>query len=229
MTSSYTLARVENITPLTNSVLQITLVPETFIPYLPGQYLKLIFNSEAFYYSIANAPLGAHKYELHIRHTPENPYNEPLLAHIKHTGQVRIHMPFGQCHIEALDPKAPIICIAGGTGFAPIKAMIEQWLADGDTRPCALYWGARSKSDLYLDELVIQWEKHVTHFKYIACLSGDQDTISPKVLSHHASNIHKHQFVIAGPFDMAYTLRDKLVKHGASSKLLFSDAYDFKP
>lgn len=222
-------AQVKTITPLTDSVLQVVLTPEHFLPYQAGQYLQILFNHEAFSYSIANAPLGAHQYELHIRHSLDNPYNQLLFKHIKETGFVQIKLPCGSCHMQSLNKDKPIIFIAGGTGFAPIKAMIEQLLADADPRPFELFWSARSKSDLYLDEQVTTWNAHVAHFSYFSLFADERnETLASAVLTKHPKDLKEWQIVISGPFDMVYSTRDVLISHGVSPDQLFSDAFSFE-
>lgn len=222
-------AQVLRITPLTNSILQLILAPDTYIDYQAGQYLQIVSDHEAFSYSIANAPLGSHQYELHIRHTADNPYNQPLLAEIKQKGSVMIKLPFGACDISRLDPDKPIIFIAGGTGFAPIKAMIEHLLAEGSTRAFELFWGARTQSDLYMDDKVSYWEAHVPHFKYLPQLSDASNaTLASMVIAQHPQDLHHWQFVISGPFDMVYSVRDELLEKGVLATHLFSDAFSFE-
>jgi CDP-4-dehydro-6-deoxyglucose reductase len=222
-------AKVERITPLTDSILQLILAPREYVDYQAGQYLQIISAEEEFSYSIANAPLGSHKYELHIRHTRDNPYNQPLLAEIKHKGSVTIRLPLGECNLSRLHPNKPILFIAGGTGFAPIKAMIEQLLADGKPRAFKLFWGARSQSDLYMDDIVTQWQSHVPHFQYFSQLSETStETLASMVLARHEQDINNWQIVISGPFDMVYSTRDQLVAKGASPTNLFSDAFSFE-
>lgn len=219
-------ARVENITPLTNSILQLTLKPDVYVDYQAGQYLQIIHENEAFSYSIANAPLGSRQYELHIRHTRDNPYNQPLFADIKRKGVVTLCLPMGECNVSRLLSDKPIMFVAGGTGFAPIKAMIEQLLATGDTRPFELFWGARLQSDLYMDEKVRQWQAHVSHFKYFSLLSeNNQITLTDVILEHHTRDINDWQIVIGGPFDMVYSIRDVLVAKGVLPENIFSDAF----
>jgi CDP-4-dehydro-6-deoxyglucose reductase len=222
-------AQIESITPLTDSILQLILVPDEYIDYQAGQYMQIIFENEPFSYSIANAPLGSHKYELHIRHSRDNPINERLLAEMKQKGAVSIRAPFGQCNLSHLHPDRPIVFIAGGTGFAPIKAMIEQLLAQGEPRTFELFWGARSQSDLYMDEKVSQWQSHVGHFQYFSQLSNTSKvTLATKVLNRHKDDLGDWQIVISGPFDMVYDVRDRLLAHGALRENLFSDAFSFE-
>lgn len=224
--SSQIEARVVSITPLTNSILQLILKPDVYIDYQAGQYLQIIYEKEAFSYSIANAPLGSHQYELHIRHTRDNPYNQPLFAEIKRKGEVMLRLAMGECNVSRLHPVKPILFIAGGTGFAPIKAMIEQLLANGESRRFELFWGARSQSDLYMDDKVQYWQSHVTHFNYFSLLTeNSQMTLADKVLERHALDINDWQIVISGPFDMAFSIRDALVAQGVLVENIFSDAF----
>lgn len=222
-------AQVEQITPLTDSIMQLILTPEEYVDYHAGQYLQIRFGTEAFSYSIANAPLGSHKYELHIRHCRENPYNQRLFAHIKEHGKVAISLPFGECSLERLDAQRPILFIAGGTGFAPVKAMIEQLLSNADKRPFELFWSARMQNDLYLDEKVNHWRTHVSHFQYFSSLSGDNsEPLISLILARHPQDLPDWQIVISGPFEMVYSLRDALVQRGISADQLFSDAFSFE-
>ena len=228
MTIKQTIARVESITPLTDSILQLILTPQNYIDYQAGQYLQIITeNEEVNYYSIANAPLGSHKYELHIRHRCDNPSNQMLLADIKRKGNVQLRLPLGTCDLSHLHADKPILFIAGGTGFAPIKAMIEQLLAEGEPRRFELFWGARSQSDLYMDEKVSHWQTHVRHFQYFSQLSEtSKKTLVSNVLSRHQHDLNDWQIVISGPFDMVYDTRDRLLSHGALIENLFSDAFE---
>ncbi|WED42984.1 NAD(P)H-flavin reductase [Legionella cardiaca] len=223
------IAQVESITPLTDSILQIILKPAKYVDYQPGQYLQILAPEGGLSYSIANAPLGSHQYELHVRHSPDNLANQRLLAEIKQQGAVKIRIPQGHCHLDKLQANKPILFIAGGTGFAPIKAMIEQLLATSDSRAFELFWGARSLSDLYMDEKVMQWQAHVKHFRYYSLLSNtSKETLASIILDHHPKDLPQWQIVIAGPFDMVFAIRDSLVAHGVPREQLFSDAFAFE-
>lgn len=225
-----TSAQVVRVTPLTDKIIALQLLPENYIDYQAGQYLQIFSEGQWLSYSIANAPLGAHNYELHIRHDPQNTSNQALFREIKQQGNVRIRLPFGDCHLDKLDADRPILFIAGGTGFAPVHAMIEQLLATGDRRPFVLYWGARSQSDLYLEEKALQWQAHVSHFRYVPLVSATDsgETLATLVLKQHKKDLFDYQVVIGGPFDMVYATRDALVAAGVLNSRLYSDAFAFE-
>ncbi|MGC1183306.1 NAD(P)H-flavin reductase [Legionella sp.] len=221
-------AHIEQITPLTDSITQLILIPEEYVDYQAGQYLQILLGEEALSYSIANAPLGSRKYELHIRHNPENFCMQRLFAHIKKEESVTINLPFGDCSLEHLEVHRPILFIAAGTGFAPVKAMIEQLLFNADRRSFELFWGARMQNDLYMDEKVTQWQAHVSGFHYFSSLSAEnsQPLIS-FVVARHLADLNDWQIVISGPYDMVYSTRDALIEYGVEPEHLFSDAFSF--
>lgn len=230
MTAVYTTrARVTQITPLTDSIVQIILSPENDIEYIAGQYMELIVANEACAYSIANAPLGTKTYELHIRHSADNGFYQQLMAQIKATGGVDIRLPLGTCHLDKLSGTRPLLFIAAGTGYAPINAMIELLLAQGDLRPFNLYWAARTQQDLYLHEKVMRWQAHVRHFVYQPVLSSVQKrALGTQVIGDLGEEILARDIIISGPFDMVYATRDALVGFGVNPAQLFSDAFAFE-
>ena len=124
MSPKRTHAQIINRQPLNERITCITLRPDEFIAYESGQYLDIILEGERLSYSIATAPLGT-TYDLHIR-------NHPALTK---TNDVIIELPFGNCTLKALEPTKPLIFIAGGTGFAPVHAMIQQLHAQHDGKP----------------------------------------------------------------------------------------------
>ena len=222
-------AQIERIYPLTDSIMELVLTPECYIPYQAGQYLQIRSGQEFLSYSIANAPLGSHRYELHIRHDPHNLANQALFAEIREQGVVHIRLPFGDCHLDKLEDNIPILFISAGTGFAPVNAMIEQLLATGDERTFELYWAARSQSDLYLDDRIRQWASHVSHFGYFSLLSNSEskETLATRVLHQHKRDLQEYQIVLAGPFDMVFAVRDTLVQAGLAESRMYSDAFHF--
>ena len=229
MTIQETTARIEQITPLTDSILHLVLSPEHYIDYQAGQYLQVILEDTALYYSIANAPLGSQKYELHIRHSRDNPADQRLLEEIKQKGYLTLRLPFGECSLAHINPAKSTLFIAAGTGFAPVHAMIEQLLVTPTEHPFELIWGARTESDLYLDEKVKKWQNHVHRFRYTSLLTQhSQQTLASIVLSQHEHHLHQWQMILSGPFDLVYNTRDKLVENGVALEDLYSDAFQFE-
>ncbi len=229
MTVMKTRAQVAKIAPLTDSIMRLQLIPEHYIDYRAGQYLQINGLEQDLSYSIANAPLGSHYYELHVRHAADNASTKSLFAHIKKAGWVDISIAYGNCCLDVLAADKPILFLAGGTGFAPIQAMIEQLLANSDQRSFELFWAARSQSDLYFSEKVTHWQHHVRHFNYFSLLYQEsRDTLARYVLEKHQHDLNDWQVVLSGPFDMVYRTRDLLVAQGFARHHLFSDAFDFE-
>lgn len=222
-------ATVESITSFTDSMVQVILKPDEYITYEAGQYLQIMVGKEALSYSIANAPTGAHHYELHIKLSSDNANSRVLMSSLKQAGRVVIRLPFGDCKMSHLHPNKPILFIAGGAGFAPIKAMIEQLLANKDPRHFELYWGVRTQSDLYRDEQVRDWQKHIKQFDYYSHFSEtSSESLASLVLNRHVTDLTTWQIVVGGPFEMVYSLRDALVVKDVLPEHIFSDAFGFE-
>lgn len=226
-----TKAYVREVRPLTDSILCVRIEPETFIPYEAGQYLQLETPEGLLAYSIANAPLGSSYYELHIRHAGTQPFTREPCKTLSSHREVYLHLPFGTCHYRRLAAYKRIIYIAGGTGFAPVKAMLEYAFATGEPRHCALYWSAKKKNDLYW-EPIQHWAEHTEHFQYTPILLATP-SIEP-VLTAVMRDVPEKDLghvavVLAGPFDMVYKMRDGLLEAGFLAEHVFSDAFEFEP
>jgi CDP-4-dehydro-6-deoxyglucose reductase len=224
-----TRAKVLQVNPLTNTIIQVLLQPETYVAYQPGQYLNLIAGQNSAYFSIANAPLGATVYELHIRHEKNHASSQALLNYLKNHGELEIELPFGNSHIGALDVARPIIFIAGGTGFAPIKAVMEQLLYADDSRSFECYWSAKLHSDLYWQTKLLAWAEQVKTFKHLELYEGKNSTkLMDALIARHQNHLLDYQFLISGPFEMVYMYRDKLLALGVLGQHIFSDAFEFE-
>lgn len=234
-------ATITRIIPLTNSVLQVFLQLSAPLKYEAGQYLEVITQSgHRVPFSIANAPLGTDQLELHIRHTPENKVNSEIITEIQTRGALSIIGPFGQCTHLSLKPNCPIIFMARGSGFAPIKAIIEHFLTSGTATPMHLYWGARSIGDQYLD-LPKSWAEHVEYFQYtpIFCpdtigtpppekWTGRSGDLIDTIVQDHCPNLAKYQVLAAGPFDMIFKARHIFTQQGLKLENMYSDAFAFE-
>ena len=140
--------------------------------YHAGQYVEFILRDGARRsYSMANAPHTlAAGLELHIRHMPGGKFTDHVFKIMKEKEILRIEGPFGSFYLREESPK-PIILLASGTGFAPIKAVLEHMLFKGITRPATLYWGGRRPADLYLDDWVQAQLAAMPNLHYVPVVS----------------------------------------------------------
>jgi CDP-4-dehydro-6-deoxyglucose reductase len=157
------------------AILKLQLPAAERFQFLAGQYLEfLLKDGQRRAYSIANAPDQEGPLELHIRHLPGGLFTDFVFGvttpALKEKDILRFEGPLGSFFLRE-DSKKPIIFVAAGTGFAPIKSIIEQMQAKKIQRPICLYWGGRRPSDLYLDQLCKTWEQEISEFQYIPVIS----------------------------------------------------------
>lgn len=160
------------------AILKLQLPAAERFQFLAGQYLEfLLKDGQRRAYSIANAPEQEGPLELHIRHLPGGLFTDFVFGvkdpALKEKDILRFEGPLGSFFLRE-DSKKPIIFVAAGTGFAPIKSIIEQMQLKKIARPVYLYWGGRRPGDLYLPELCASWEKEIANFKYIPVISDAQ-------------------------------------------------------
>ena len=172
-------ARVASLTrPAPDVALMRLQLPATVaFKYRAGQYLEFILRDGARRsYSMANAPeqLGAPPVvELHLRHMPGGKFTDHVFAAMKERDILRVEGPFGSFFLRE-DSDVPIVLLASGTGFAPIKAIIEHMQAAGIERPAILYWGCRTKADLYLHDWALNAAATMPKLRYVPVLSEPQ-------------------------------------------------------
>ena len=156
------------------AVLKLQLPANQNLQYRAGQYVEFILRDGARRsYSMANAPhlLGTPPaIELHIRHMPGGKFTDHVFGTLKEKDILRMEGPFGSFFLREASDK-PLVLLASGTGFAPIKALIEHMEFKGITRPAVLYWGCRSKADLYLHEWAEAAAARLPHLRYVPVLS----------------------------------------------------------
>ena len=143
------------------------------LQFVAGQYVDFILkDGRRRSYSIANPPelKGTSTVELHIRHLPGGAFTDTVFSTMKERDLLRMEAPLGTFYLREESTK-PVIFLASGTGFAPIKSIIEFMLAQQSTRPITLYWGCRSKQDLYLMDLPQQWAAGPAGLRFVPVLS----------------------------------------------------------
>ena len=183
------------------AILKLQLPAAERFQFLAGQYLEfLLKDGQRRAYSIANAPEQEGPLELHIRHLPGGLFTDFVFGAVtpalKEKDILRFEGPLGSFFLRE-DSKKPIIFVAAGTGFAPIKSIVEQMQAKKIHRPIHLYWGGRRPSDLYLNDLCKSWEKDIADFKYVPVIS---DALSEDDWQGRTGFVH--QAVMADHADM---------------------------
>jgi CDP-4-dehydro-6-deoxyglucose reductase len=183
------------------AILKLQLPATERFQFLAGQYLEfLLKDGHRRAYSIANAPGQEGPMELHIRHLPGGLFTDFVFGAkepaLKEKDILRFEGPLGSFFLRE-DSKKPIIFVAAGTGFAPIKSIVEQMQLKKIQLPIHLYWGGRRPNDLYLDTLCQSWAKEIPEFKYIPVIS---DALPADQWSGRTGFVH--QAVIADHADM---------------------------
>jgi CDP-4-dehydro-6-deoxyglucose reductase len=139
--------------------------------FLAGQYIDVLLKeAKRRSYSIANAPKpeGVTFLEVHVRHTPGGLFTDHVFSKAKVRDLLRFEGPLGTFYLRE-DSDKPIVMVASGTGFAPIKAMCEAAFERDLKRPITLYWGCRARRDLYMLDVPASWQRE--NFKFIPVLS----------------------------------------------------------
>ena len=157
-------------------VIHLQLPATDVMQFHAGQYIEfLLRDGSRRSYSMGNAPhtleAGAPKVELHIRHMPGGKFTDPVFTTMKEKDILRVEGPYGSFFLRE-DSDKPMVLLASGTGFAPIKALIEHMQHKGITRPATLYWGGRRPSDLYMKEWVAGQLAQMPNLRYVPVVSN---------------------------------------------------------
>lgn len=142
------------------------------LKYRAGQYIEFMLrDGKRRSYSLASPPDQDQPLSLHIRHMPGGLFTEQVFGTMKERDILRFEGPMGTFFVRE-DSDKPMVLLASGTGFAPIKAIVEHLRAQDSQRPMTLYWGGRRPQDLYMDALCRQWEAILPNFKYVPVISA---------------------------------------------------------
>lgn len=215
-------------------VMQLQLPANDTFTYKPGQYIEFILRDGARRsYSMANAPQADVGVELHIRHMPGGKFTDLVFGSMKEKEILRIEGPFGSFFLRE-DSAKPIILLASGTGFAPIKALIEQMQQQGITRPATLYWGGRRPADLYLDAWVQDKLQSMPNLRYVPVVSdaqladawtGRTGFVHQAVLQDHADLSGYQVYACGAPVVVDSARRDFCASADLPEDEFFADAF----
>lgn len=230
--------RVQKMTKLADDVmvLQLKLPANERLQFLAGQYIDiLIKDHKPRSFSLANAPHNDEFLELHIRNIVGGEFTRHVFEVMKERDILRFKGPLGTFFLREESDK-PIIFVASGTGFAPIKAIIEHALYIGIKRPMHFYWGARKLTDLYMLEMVKQWERAGIKFTPVLSEPATEDAWSGRTgFVHQAvlddySDLSGHEVYACGaPIVVEAAHRDFTTQGGLPNEGFFSDAFTFAP
>jgi CDP-4-dehydro-6-deoxyglucose reductase len=152
-------------------VLHLKLPANEKLIFLAGQFIEfLLKGGSRRSFSIANAPHDAELIQLHARHVAGGQFTDHVFGKMKERDILRFEGPLGTFFLREESAK-PVVLVASGTGFAPIKAVIEHMFEKGIARPMALYWGGRRPKDLYMNALPEKWVAEHPGFKYVPVIS----------------------------------------------------------
>ena len=156
------------------AILSLKLPANERLQFLAGQYVDVLLREGARRsFSLASAPHDDGFLQLHVRHMPGGLFTDPLFRDLPVKQILRIEGPHGAFYLRETSDK-PMIFVAGGTGFAPVKSVIEHAFHLGTEREMVLYWGVRSLCDLYLPGLPGEWQRAHPNFTFIPVLSNPQ-------------------------------------------------------
>lgn len=145
--------------------------------WLPGQYVDVLAHEGGFRsFSLAGAQLVDGCIELHIRHVPGGAFSDRTLNRLEPGDRVSGRGPFGEFCWRDLPHATHVLFMCTGTGYAPVRAIVQGLLSTSLERPVSLYWGGRSAADLYFIDEAREWARTHRHFRFVPVLSGDAES-----------------------------------------------------
>ena len=207
------------------------------IRFYAGQYINVVLDDGAQRsFSFATAPHENSVIELQIRRIPGGRFTTHVFEEMKVGDKVRFEGPLGSFFLRE-DSSKPIIFVAGATGFAPVKSMLEHAFHVGMKRKMVLYWGVRTLADLYLPDLPQQWAREHPNFTFVPVLSepGPEDRWTGRTgLVHEAiladfPDLAGHQIYACGSAKMVEAAHPAFRAKGMQQDDCFSDAFRLAP
>ncbi len=205
--------------------------------YRAGQFVEFILrDGSRRSYSMATAPQATNEkpqIELHLRHLPGGKFTDHVFGAMKEKEILRVEGPFGSFFLRE-DSEKDMVLLASGTGFAPIKAIIEHMILKNSQRKAVLYWGCRSRVDLYMHEWAEEATKRLAHLRYIPVLSEPKPEdawtgrtgLVHQAVMHDLPNLMEHQVYACGaPIMVESAQRDFIVRCGLPDDEFYADSF----
>ena len=230
-------ARVDSIDELTSDVrrLRLKLPRGQRLQFLAGQYMDILLpGGKRRAFSIASSPSQHEFIELHVKFVEGGGFTGHVFTDMKVGEILRMEGPLGTFFVRLGSPR-PILMMGGGTGFAPLKAMVEDLIHAGDDRPITLYWGVRGEKDLYAKGLIEEFEHEHNDFRFVPVLSepetgweGRTGWVHEALLEDYP-NLSAFEVYMSGPPAMVHAARHAFLDAGAQEDHLHYDSFDFGP
>jgi CDP-4-dehydro-6-deoxyglucose reductase, E3 len=203
-----------------------------------GQYIEILLrDGSRRSYSMANAPHTLAQtppmVELHIRHMPGGKFTDQVFSTLKEKDILRAEGPYGSFYLREASDK-PMILLASGTGFAPIKALLEHMQHKGISRPATLYWGGRRPSDLYMTGWIEGLLHDMPQLKYVPVISnaevqdgwtGRTGFVHQAVLQDHPDLSGFEVYACGAPIVIESAQRDYVARGGLPPEAFFADSF----
>ena len=226
--------RIERVAP-DAAIVTLRMPPFDNMLFAAGQYIDLLLEGgERRSYSVANAPeVGLIDLELHVRHTPGGLFTDRVFSSLEADERLQFEGPLGTFYLREESDK-PIVFLASGTGFGPIQSIVDYALKRRIARPMTIYWGCRTKSDLYRFEKAEGWAKSHTNVRFVPVLSEPkaEDAWKGRTGFVHRAvmedfpDLSGHQVYACGAPVMVEAARaDFSVKCGLPPDEFFADAF----
>lgn len=215
------------------NVLQLRLPAGQRAKFKAGQYLQVALpDGSRRSYSMANAPHESDTLQLHIRHVPGGQFTQ-IVPQLKTGDTLQVELPFGNFELRE-ESVAPMLCVVGGTGFAPVKSLLDDMVKKGVKRPVTLVWGGRNRGGLYLMAAVDRWKKMLPGFRFLAALEdaadaqelgGFQGRVDDAVRAH-CPDLSGHEVYCCGSPAMVAAVKKACVEErGLDAHHFFSDVF----
>ncbi len=203
------------------------------VKFKAGQYLQVLLpDGQRRSYSMANAPHESDAVQLHIRNLPQGHFSAALLKNLQVGEMLTLELPHGDFWLRQ-DSERPMLMVAGGTGFAPIKSIVDHIVRQKLQRAVHLYWGARTQEGIYAADVLTRWAQQLPGLVVHTVFSDvtDANTWSGRVgLVHDAvradyADLSGWDVYACGGMPMVTALRDVCAQLGLPDANFYSDAF----
>lgn len=219
---------IVSIHELSGSVVNVVLAPlkNDFITFQAGQYVELVCqDGTRLPYSIANIIQPNHHIELFIKQQPSDPKNRMLFNILLQNDSIDVEGPHGEC-VYHYHSNKPVLLIAGGTGMAQIKSLLECALVNDDPRHFYLYWGIKKRNECFLETALFEkWASQLPFFKY-QFIPSSAGYVQDAIIADHV-DLSAFTAYLSGSWTMVDGVFDSLTSFGLSRFNTFSDRFAF--